>query len=213
MEFTGRYVIPASPEAVWAAINDPEILKACIPGCETMEKTDPTHFAAAATLKIGPVKATFKGRVELSEMDPPKRCVLKGEGQGGVAGFARGEAEVVLTPGEGGTVLTYTAKATVGGKLAQIGQRLIDGAAKQIADNFFSRFAAALTATPAGAEAAIPEAMSPELGPQVAVPPFVERVPTVNDSSLRRNGLAPEVWVIGLIAVIAILLLLFGLAL
>src|SRR5580698_1381556 len=137
MEFTGRYLIPASPEAVWAAINDAEILKACIPGCEQMEKTDATHFIATTTLKIGPVKATFKGRVELSEMDPPKRCVLKGEGQGGVAGFARGEAEVFLAPDGSGTVLSYTAKATVGGKLAQIGQRLIDGAAKQIADNFF----------------------------------------------------------------------------
>jgi carbon monoxide dehydrogenase subunit G len=218
MEFIGRYVIPAAPEAVWAAINDPEILKACIPGCETMEKTDATHFIAAARLKIGPVSATFKGRVELSELDPPKRCVLKGEGQGGVAGFARGEAEVLLAPGEGGTELSYTAKATVGGKLAQIGQRLIDGAAKQIADNFFSRFAAVLTAAPAGPGAAILDAMAPELAPLVTAPPLVEGAPPtgtppVKDVELRREGLAPEIWVIGLIAVIAILLLLFGLVL
>jgi hypothetical protein len=204
MEFTGHYVIPASPEAVWAAINDPEILKASIPGCEQMEKTDATHFVAATTLKIGPVKATFKGRVELSEMDPPKRCVLKGEGQGGVAGFARGEAEVLLVPDGSGTVLSYTAKATVGGKLAQIGQRLIDGAAKQIADNFFSRFAAILTAAPV--EVATPVAMT-------APPPLVERAPTVASADARREGLAPEIWVIGLIAVIVILLVLFGLVL
>jgi uncharacterized protein len=207
MEFTGQYLIPASPQTVWAAINDAEILKACIPGCEQMEKTDPTHFIAATTLKIGPVKATFKGRVELSEMDPPRRCVLKGEGQGGVAGFARGEAEVLLTPQEGGTALSYTAKATVGGKLAQIGQRLIDGAAKQIADNFFARFAATLSAKPAG-----PDAVAPEQVP--AAPAPAENAPvTEPQPRTRREGLAPEIWVIGLIAVIAILLVLFGVSL
>lgn len=216
MEFTGRYVIPASPEIVWAAINDPEILKACIPGCEAMDKTDATHFTAAAKLKIGPVSATFKGRVELSELDPPKRCVLKGEGQGGVAGFARGEAEVLLAPGETGTVLSYVAKATVGGKLAQIGQRLIDGAAKQIADNFFSRFAAALSAAPADADSAILDAMAPGLALRVAAPPLVEDAPPTDTPPVidfRRDGLAPEIWVVGLIAVIVILLVLFGLAL
>jgi carbon monoxide dehydrogenase subunit G len=209
MEFTGRYIIPASPEAVWAAINDPEILKACIPGCEQMEKTDPTHFLAATTLKIGPVKATFKGRVELTEMDPPKRCVLKGEGQGGVAGFARGEAEVLLTPDGSGTVLSYTAKATVGGKLAQIGQRLIDGAAKQIADNFFSRFAAVVGTAPV--EAAVPDNVAPEFA--TAAPPLVESAPPVVESQGRREGVAPEIWVVGLIGVIVILLVLFGLVL
>ncbi len=213
MEFTGRYLIPAAPEAVWAAINDTEILKACIPGCEQMEKIDATHFLVATTLKIGPVKATFKGRVALSEMDPPKRCVLKGEGQGGVAGFARGEAEVLLAPDAGGTVLSYTAKATVGGKLAQIGQRLIDGAAKQIADNFFSRFAAILTAAPADADAAILDLMAPGLAQAVAAPPLVEGAPPVAGTVSLRQGLAPEIWVIGLIAVIVILLVLFGLVL
>ena len=141
MDFSGRYLIPASPDIVWAALNDPEILKACIPGCEQMTKTDDTHFEAAATLKIGPVKATFKGKVALENLDPPHRCTLKGEGQGGVAGFAKGEADIALTPEGNGTALAYTAKANIGGKLAQIGQRLIDGAAKQIADDFFARFA------------------------------------------------------------------------
>ena len=212
MEFTGRYVIPAAPEIVWAAINDPEILKACIPGCETMEKTDPTHFRAAAKLRIGPVRATFKGLVELSELEPPKRCVLKGEGQGGVAGFARGQAEVLFSPDEGGTILSYTAKATVGGKLAQIGQRLIDGAAKQIADGFFSRFVAALAATPTDANSAATDGAAPP----VAAPPLIEGASQANTplvTEFRREGLAPEIWVIGLIAVIVILLLFFGLAL
>src|SRR5579872_1216535 len=149
MDFSGRYSIPASPEAVWSGLNDPVVLKACIPGCEQIEKTSPTDFVATATLKIGPVRATFKGKVSLTELDPPSRCVLTGEGQGGMAGFAKGNAEVRLERTDSGTVLTYTARATVGGKLAQIGQRLIDGAAKQIADDFFARFAAVVGQTAA----------------------------------------------------------------
>lgn len=129
MEFTGRYIIPASPEAVWAAMNDVEILKACIPGCERMERTDPTHFLVATALKIGPLKATFKGRIEQSEIAPPNRCVLKGEGQGGIAGFARGQAEVLFAPDADGTMLSYTAQATIGGKLALRGY--FDGGARR----------------------------------------------------------------------------------
>src|SRR5882762_8327132 len=144
MNFHGRYVIPAPVDAVWSALNDPEILKYCIPGCEEIEKTSPQDFTAVAMLKIGPVKARFRGKVTLSDLDPPLRCRLSGEGQGGVAGFAKGDADVELTPDGGGTVLTYAARASVGGKLAQIGQRLIDGAAKQIADEFFGRFTQAL---------------------------------------------------------------------
>src|SRR5215472_16334991 len=151
MEFQGRYLIPAAPELVWAGLNDPEILKACIPGCEEISKTSPTDFLATATLKIGPVKARFKGKVALSELDPPKRCVLSGEGQGGMAGFAKGTAEVLLSPEGSGTFLSYTAHANVGGMLAQIGQRLIDGAAKQIADDFFERFAKAVSVVPSAA--------------------------------------------------------------
>jgi len=197
MDFNGRYVIPAPPEAVWAALNDPDTLKACIPGCQKIEKTDPTNFIATATLKIGPVKATFQGKVSLSDLDPPHRCRLTGEGQGGVAGFAKGDADIVLTPEGDGTVLTYTAKATVGGKLAQIGQRLIDGAAKQIADDFFTRFAEKLTQPPAG-----------ELTPD----PLVEAAAPVAATTPigRREGFAPEIWVVGLVGVVVILLLIFG---
>ena len=203
MDFTGRYVIPAPADAVWAALNDPEILKHCIPGCEELEKTSPAEFVALATLKIGPVKAKFRGKVTLSDLDPPYRCRLTGEGQGGVAGFAKGEAEVVLAESDDGTVLTYTAKATVGGKLAQIGQRLIDGAAKQIADDFFGRFTHALTnATPA--------VLEPD--PLVATSPAPVEGPAVNVSA-PRSGLAPEIWVVGLIGVIAILVLIFGIVL
>ena len=212
MEFAGRYIIPASPQAVWVALNDPDMLKSCIPGCERMDKTDATHFQAVVTLKIGPMKATFKGNVALEDLDPPHRATLKGEGQGGVAGFAKGEAEIVLTPEGSGTLLAYTAKANIGGKLAQIGQRLIDGAAKQIADDFFSRFSAAVSASVVGSAGPIGEVVMDSNAPSLEPPADTEPV-AASDSSEKREGLAPEIWVVGLIAVIIILLLLFGLAL
>lgn len=200
MDFTGRYVIAAPPQKVWDAINDPAVLKACIPGCEALDKTSPTDFVATAKLKVGPVSATFKGKVTLSNMEPPSRCTLSGEGQGGVAGFAKGGAEVVLTPQGAGTVLTYSAKATVGGKLAQIGQRLIDGAAKQIADDFFKRFS---------------QAVAPELAPDPTTNEIIAgHAPHAAAEVVApepRTGLSPLIWVGGLIAVIAILLLAFGL--
>jgi len=207
MEFAGRYTIAASPYTVWAALNDPAVLQACIPGCEQLTRIDAHRFDAVAALRIGPVKATFKAVVEQSELDPPRRCVLKGEGRGGVAGFARGEAEVTLAGEADATVLSYVAKATIGGKLAQVGQRLIDGAAKQIADDFFARFAARVelpAAEPAGI--APPETSAIEMS--------AEAVNAATSSEeFRREGLAPEIWVIGLIGVIVILLVLFGVAL
>lgn len=201
MNFSGRYAIPAPPEAVWAALNDPETLKYCIPGCERIEKTSPTDFSAVATLKIGPVKATFRGKVALSDLDPPHRCRLSGEGQGGVAGFAKGDADVELTPDGTGTLLGYSARASVGGKLAQIGQRLLDGAAKQIADDFFGRFTQALAAAHAPPELAPdPEVEQPPKGPRVI-------------EGARREIVAPEIWVVGLVGVVVILLLIFGVVL
>jgi len=202
MDFTGRYVIPAPPDTVWAALNDAEILKFCIPGCQELEKTSPTEFLALAKLKIGPVQASFRGKVELTDLDPPHRCRLVGEGQGGVAGFAKGGADVVLTPEDGGTVLTYSAKATVGGKLAQIGQRLIDGAAKQIADDFFGRFTAALTSA----------SNAPVLEPDPEVEP-VEIAPVVPSARPRKERAAPEIWIVGLVGVVVILLLVLGIVL
>jgi len=198
MQFTGRYMIPAPADVVWAAINDPEILKACIPGCETLVKSPVGEFEGAARIKVGPVSATFRGKVAVVDPEPPKHLVLKGEGQGGVAGFARGEADVTLTPVDGGTELNYIAKANVGGKLAQIGQRLIDGAAKQIADDFFKRFTAAVT-----------PALTPD--PVVEASPPVAAKAAAPDEP--REGLAPQIWVVGLIAVVVILLLLFGVSL
>src|SRR5437016_6704638 len=148
MEFTGRYVIPAQPQAVWDALNDPSILQVCVPGCQSLTRTEDHRFDAVATLRIGPVKANFKAVIRQSDLDPPRRCVLKGEGQGGVAGFARGEAEVTLAQEGEATMLSYIARANIGGKLAQVGQRLLDSAAKQIADDFFARFAAQIATAP-----------------------------------------------------------------
>ena len=223
MDFSGRYTIPATPEVVWAAINDPDVLKACIPGCRDMTRSDPTHFAATVQIKIGPVQAAFKGKVALEDMDPPHRCVIAGEGQGGVAGFAKGEAEVVLAPEDGGTTLSYQAKANVGGKLAQIGQRLIDGAARQIADDFFAKFADTV-GTGAEADEAARRAEAIALAESEAAGVPMEPIATeaaihaaatdgTGQPGATRSGVAPEIWVVGLIGVIVILLVLFGVVL
>ena len=202
MEFTGRYPIGAPRQQVWDALNDPAVLKACVPGCQSLARTDDHCFEAVATLRIGPVKAKFKAIIRQSELDPPSRCILKGEGQGGVAGFARGEAEVTLVQEGDGTVLSYVARGNIGGKLVQVGQRLIDSAAKQIADDFFGRFAAQVTPVPAVAEQ---ETVAPG-----ALPPLVEERPPLPTTS--REGVGPQIWVSGLISVIVILLVLFGVA-
>ena len=144
MEMTGERVIAAPRDEVWRALNDPEVLKACIPGCQEMEKTSDTSFAATVKQKVGPVNATFKGAVELSDIVEGESYRISGEGKGGAAGFAKGGAAVRLEDVEEGTKLTYDAEAKVGGKLAQLGSRLIDGFAKKMADQFFDRFKARL---------------------------------------------------------------------
>jgi uncharacterized protein len=144
MTMTGEYQLPASQQTVWEKLNDPAVLKACIPGCEQLDKTSDNEFQAVATTKIGPVKAKFKGKVTLSDLDPPNGYRISGQGDGGVAGFAKGGATVTLSPKDGGTLLSYTVEAQIGGKLAQLGQRLINGAAKKIADDFFQNFASAV---------------------------------------------------------------------
>ncbi len=141
MEMTGSYQIPAPREKVWAALNDPVVLKACIPGCEMLEKVSDSEMTATVKAKVGPVSATFNGTVTLAQIDPPNGYTITGEGKGGAAGFAKGGAKVALTDDDGMTLLTYTANAQVGGKLAQVGARLIDAAAKQMADQFFTAFA------------------------------------------------------------------------
>ncbi len=140
MDMSGEYRIPAPRETVWNALNDPAILKECIPGCEELEKTSDTEMTAAVTSKIGPVKAKFKGQVTLENINAPESYTIVGEGKGGVAGFAKGGADVHLAEDGDETILTYTAKAQVGGKLAQLGSRLIDSTARKMADEFFGKF-------------------------------------------------------------------------
>ena len=145
MEMHGERRIPASREIVWQGLNDPAILKICIPGCETIEKISATEFAAKVVARVGPVKATFAGKVTLSDLDPPAGYTISGEGTGGVAGFAKGGATVALSEENGETVLRYGAQGQVGGKLAQIGSRLVDGVARKMADEFFTRFVAVMS--------------------------------------------------------------------
>ena len=161
MTMNGEVQLAAPREVVWEKLNDPEVLKACIPGCEELEKTEDEGFRAVAKIKIGPVSARFKGRVTLSDLDPPNGYRISGQGNGGVAGFAKGGAVVRLADAEGGgtnlsyakgsaavgladkdggTLLSYNVEAQIGGKLAQLGQRLINGSAKKLADEFFSKF-------------------------------------------------------------------------
>lgn len=146
MDMTGEYRIPAPRETVWAALNDPEVLKASIPGCEELNQVSPTELTAKVTAKVGPVKAKFAGDVRLEDLDPPSSYVLKGEGKGGAAGFAKGGAKVTLDEDGSDTVLRYEAHADIGGKLAQLGSRLVQGAAKKTADDFFAAFVEHVTA-------------------------------------------------------------------
>lgn len=141
MELTGEYRIAAPRETVWKAVLDPEVLRACIPGCKELEQTAENNFAAKVQLKIGPVSATFSGTVELLDVMEPESCRITGQGNGGIAGFAKGEAKVMLVEDGDDTILTYVADAQIGGKLASLGSRLIQSSARKLADQFFSAFA------------------------------------------------------------------------
>jgi len=144
MTMSGEVQLPATREAVWTKLNDPVVLKGCVPGCEQLDKVSDTEFQAVASIKVGPVKARWKGKVRLSDLDPPNGYKISGEGEGGVAGFAKGGATVALAEKDGGTLLSYNVEAQIGGKLAQLGQRLINSAAKKTADDFFANFAKAV---------------------------------------------------------------------
>jgi len=169
MDMSGEKRIPAPRDTVWEALNDPEALKASIPGCESVEKKSDTQFAARVVMAIGPVKAKFSGEVTLSDMDPPNGYTLSGQGSGGVAGFGKGEAKVSLREEGPETVISYQVHASVGGKLAQVGQRLIDTTAKKLADQFFENFSKHVQsgqpeAAPAEAPKATPTAQPAPVG-------------------------------------------------
>jgi len=166
MEITQTRIVPALPERVWDALNDPDVLKACVPGCELLERTGENAFRSTMAATIGPVSARFNGNLTLADVVPPSSYTLKFDGQGGAAGFANGEARVSLAPApEGATALTYVVKAQVGGKLAQIGSRLVDGAAAKLADDFFARFSERVAPTPAEAEVAVPAPVPAPIAP------------------------------------------------
>ncbi len=140
MDINGEFRIPAQRERVWQALNDAEVLKACIPGCQSIERVSEHELNAKMESKIGPVKAKFETRIELSNVNPPQSYTISGEGKGGVAGFGKGSAEVILDADGDDTVLRYNAGLSVGGKLAQVGSRLVGGTARKLADDFFTRF-------------------------------------------------------------------------
>lgn len=199
MEMAGEYRIPAARDQVWAALNDPEMLKACIPGCQSLEKISDTEMAATVTAKVGPVKANFTGHVTLSNIDPPNGYTITGEGKGGVAGFAKGGADVQLIEDGSGTILRYSAKAHVGGKLAQIGARLIDATSKQMADQFFGAFAERVAK---GEETVIADVIA---DPEVTAEAVEERL----EIAASRGAFGgPYVWgLIALVVVIALILI------
>jgi carbon monoxide dehydrogenase subunit G len=189
MNLSGEYRLPLPRETVWAGLNDPAILKACIPGCEELVKDSDTSFAAKVGLKIGPMTAKFTGKVTLSDIDPPNGYKIAGEGQGGVAGFGKGSAVVTLTEdGAGGTILTYTADSQVGGKMAQLGSRLIDATAKKLADEFFGKFV----------EAVVPPATAAVAAEAPAAPPAA--------AAADGGGLPQTVWIAALVVAIGVLL-------
>jgi hypothetical protein len=181
MDLSGEYRIAAARQQVWDALNDPAVLQASIPGCDSLEVAGENAFAATVTAKVGPVKAKFKGQVTLSDIDPPNSYTISGEGKGGAAGFAKGGAKVALVEDGGETILRYEVNASVGGKLAQIGSRLIDGTAKKMADDFFASFSE-LAAAPAPAPAV-------EIGRPAAA---TEVPPAVVDAAGRAGDAAPE---------------------
>lgn len=170
MEFKGEYRIPAPQQAVWHGLNDPETLRRSLPGCKALEQTGANEFTATIAAKIGPVSATFKGKVELTDLDPPNGYTLSGRGQGGPAGFAKGSARVSLKPDGDATLLHYIATVDVGGKLAGVGSRLIGGVAASIADEFFGKFSRVLTVDSSGEDTrseTLESNSRPQLQPQL----------------------------------------------
>jgi carbon monoxide dehydrogenase subunit G len=205
MEMTGEFRIPAPRQRVWEGLNDPEILKQCIPGCQTLEKVSDTEFNGRVVASVGPVKATFGGKVTLSDLDPPQSYTISGEGSGGVAGFAKGGAKVNLAEEGAATLLTYAVQAQVGGKLAQVGSRLIDGVARKMANDFFGHFATVMAPEqpPAAAEEA------PSEPPPVAAPGRADGAAVKAPPPALSTRLPPAVWVTGLAVIIVLLLYFF----
>jgi len=193
MELTGTERIQAPREAVWQALNDPEVLKACIPGCESIEMLSPTEMKARVGLRLGPIKANFEGKVTLSDIDPPNGYTISGEGSGGAAGGAKGSAHVKLSEEAGATLLSYTVTSQVSGKIAQLGSRLIEGTAQKLAGDFFGKFNERVSAgTPAEAAAVAAE---------------IETSPAFPGAAPKPAGTSQWLWFLGGAVLIAALLI------
>ena len=201
MDMQGSRSLAISQQQAWDALNDPAVLKACIPGCDKVEPTGENQYAVGMALKIGPVSAKFAGKILLSDIVPPASYKINFEGQGGVAGFGKGTAEVTLTPQGSGCLLDYTVHATVGGKVAQLGQRLIDGTAKNMAEDFFKRFDEAMQAAHPGAYAAREAALVAAAagGEKGAAAPLVAL-----DAGGERAGVPTWVWLAGGVVLLAL---------
>jgi uncharacterized protein len=236
MDMTGEYRIPAPRQRVWEALFDPDILKQCIPGCEEIERTTDTEWKAKVRAKVGPVSATFRGAVTLTDLDPPSGCKISGKGEGGAAGFAQGGAAVRLAEDGAGTLLNYEAHAQVGGKLAQIGSRFIDSTARKMAEEFFGKFASVVGSGPPAsdvpaAQAAAPVEAPSQIGPGLdaraasvlapdgSSPPYVAGegaapgeppMPRGASASPDRAALPTWAWIVGLAVIVAILLAIFA---
>lgn len=204
MELTGEQLIPAPRQAVWDALYDPEILRQCISGCESVTKTSNTDFEATVQIKVGPVKAKFKGKVALTDLDPPTSCTIVGEAQGGVAaGFGKGNAKVTLADADGGaTRLTYAVNAQVGGKLAQIGARLIDGVAAKMAEEFFTKFNQLLAGPAAGSGASTDAAATAEPAAAATAPDTSSVSAAAQTPPTVTGGIPSWVWITGLIVIV-----------
>ena len=231
MKMNGEFRVPTDRETVWRALNDPEVLKECLPGCQEIEKTSDTEMTATLTIKVGPVKATFAGGVTFSDIDPPNGYTLSGQGQGGAAGFASGEARVRLVADDGATLLQYECDAKVGGKLAQIGSRLIDSTAKKLAKQFFDSLAEKLgggeeaepaAESPPETEAVAPPQPAPQPdpapeSPEPAAPPAdapSEDAPAADAApplppAVQRKGLPTAAWATAVVVVVVVLILVF----
>ncbi len=216
MDISGEYPIPAPRIAVWAGLNDPDILKSVITGCEELVR-DGDGFTATVVAKVGPVKAKFGGRITLSDVDPPNGYTITGEGQGSAAGFAKGSAKVtLLDDGNDGTILRYTANTQIGGKLAQIGSRLIEGTAKKMADDFFSAFAAVLATRPIDTAAASAPSLEVHgvertgFEALVATEIAAAATPIAKPEIITHKALHPAIWVTGLVAVVSGVLYFFA---
>jgi carbon monoxide dehydrogenase subunit G len=204
MEMTGEQLIPASQHDTWNALNDPEVLKACVPGCESIEPAGENQYAVQMAARVGPVSAKFKGKLVLSDIQPPHSYAISFDGQGGAAGFGKGAARVRLAPEGEATRLAYEVKANVGGKLAQIGSRLVDAAAKKIAEDFFRNFTERMAALhqPAAEEAHAAEHAAHDEHHPAPVPRDPD-LPTIADTSLA--FFAGGALVIALVAILVLL--------